>query len=108
MDWCILRQCANVRLNGIGEGETWEEVMLGVSIGTFGEVEHKFLVLEDGQMLYYFFIGIEFLCKYGLSVDVGNESLMKDKVIARMQAGDVCAAGFVESGQRGGRVVDDS
>ena len=70
--------------------------MLGVNIGTFGEVEHKFLVLEDGQMPYCFLIGIEFLRKYRLSVDVGNERLMKvEKVIARMQAGDVCAAGFV-------------
>ena len=41
LDWCILRQCANVRLNGIGESKilAWDEVMLGVSIGIFGEVE---------------------------------------------------------------------
>ena len=70
--------------------------MLGVSIGMFGEVERKFLVLEDGQMPYCFLIDIEFLWKYGLSVDVRNECLMKgEKVIAQMQAGDVCAAGFV-------------
>ena len=38
--WRIPRQCTNVRLNGIGKGKTlaWEEVMLGSSIGTFGEV----------------------------------------------------------------------
>ena len=98
LNWRIPRRCANVKLNGIGEGKTlaWEEVTLEVSMGTFGEVEHKFLVLEDGQMPYCFLIGIEFLRKYGLSVDVGNERLMKDeKVIARMQASDVCAAGFV-------------
>ena len=42
-------------------------------------------------------IGIEFLRKYGLSVDdAGNERLIKGKkVIVQMQAGDVCAAGFV-------------
>ena len=74
----LMRQCANVRLNGMGEGKplVWEEVMLGVSIRIFGEVEHKFLVLEDRQIPYYFLVGIEFLQKYGLSVDVGNEHLM--------------------------------
>ena len=47
-------------------------------------------------MPYRFLIEIEFLRKYGLSVDVGNERLMNgEKVIVRMQAGDVCAVGFV-------------
>ena len=44
-----------------------------------------FLVLEDGQIR-----------KYGLLVGVGSERLMKgEKVITRMQAGDVCAVRFV-------------
>ena len=58
-------------------------------------MEHKFLVIEDGQMPFCFLIGIKFLRKYGLSVDVGNEGWMKGEVIARMEANDVCAAGFV-------------
>ena len=103
MDWCITRQCTNVRLNGIEEGKTLArvEVALGVMVGTLGQVKHKFLTLEDGQMPYYVLIGIEFLRKYGLSVNVRNERLMNgEKVIARMHAGDICFAGFVGVGEK--------
>ena len=67
-------------------------------------MEHKFLVVDYGQMPYYFLVGMEFLQKYGLPVDVGSEHLMKgEKAIARAQFGDACAAGFIGSLKMGVR-----
>src|SRR5678816_3631754 len=47
-------------------------------------------------MPYCFLFGINFLRMNGLSVDVGNERLLKgNREVVRMQKGDVCVADFV-------------
>ena len=68
-----------IRIHGIGKGElfAWEEVQLGITLGNRLEVEHNFIVLKEDQLPFCFILGIEFLSRYELIIDVGKEQLLK-------------------------------